>query len=413
MKEKLKDLMRFFFPDGAEPGAGAPAIDTESVITDLRIFLVQLSRRITDHLEYEHRIGQGLPHDTGLILRFRLDDYVTDLVEFFEIKHLLRGSEETLFLAAIEVLLPPENVRDQLPWRIRRQLFTTLLTRIADYTQIPYPRLTRSFYDHLARRDSVNGIPRNDVLEVYHEAMTELSRDQDRKTHGAATDDTAAGDAAADTATGNAAADHTAADDAADPLRSGTDHVFPGDEAPRDEAPPQDETFSHEEESPRHDSDRYQHGAAAETEVRLMETPELIRKTLAACGATNFTKLKKILVRRHVFDLVSVAIVYTVVVAAAIIFENRIRAFLQEYSGISIDTVAWYIVVVIVYVLLVTVRFQVYRYRATRRRTLIRVSNALAETVGISYKELDDVLHETYGTTLRELKSALLPRSRR
>jgi hypothetical protein len=41
------------------------------------------------------------------------------------------------------------------------------------------------------------------------------------------------------------------------------------------------------------------------------------------------------------------------------------------------------------------------------------VSNAVAETMRVSYKEMDDVLYGTYGTTLRELKSVLLPRTRR
>jgi hypothetical protein len=357
----------YFFADGTPPEAPAVGLDREAVIGDLRLYLMQMARRIIDHLEYEHQVAQGLPRDTGLVFRFRLEDYVDELCGYFEKKGILASetTREILFTGTIEVLLPPDTIREQLPWRIRRKLFTTLLFRIAEQTGIPYPALTRSFYDYLTRGESVNGIARPQVIEFYQEAMEELSRDRD----------TAEPAAGSGPATGPG----------------------PGAETGPEAEPDQEPDFPPHDEHP----------------AQQLEIPDLIRRTLAACGATDYTSLKRILSRRHLFDFLSVVIAYTVVGVLVTVFSRPFLAFLTDHLPITINDFAWYIGVSIVYILLVTIRFQQFRLRSIRRRTLIRVSNAVAETMRVSYKEMDDVLYGTYGTTLRELKSVLLPRTRR
>lgn len=372
----IRKARDYFFAGETTTGEPSADLDREAIIGDLRLYLVQIARRIIDHLEYEHHVAQGLPRDTGLVFRFRLEDYVDELCGYFDRKGILASemTRDVLFTGAIEVLLPPENIREQLPWRIRRKLFTTLLVRIAEQTGIPYPALTRSFYEHLTRGESVNGIARSQVIELFQEAMEELSREREAATASREEENSEA---------------HAGTTAGGEPDAEQEPNAESGSEAESDHL-------------------WYEAGPAQQLEI-----PDLIRRTLAACGATDYTTLKKILSRRHFFDFVSVVIVYTIVGAAVILFSDPLLGFFADHLPITGNDFSWNIGVLIVYILLVTIRFQQFRLRSIRRRTLIRVSNAVAETMRVSYKEMDDVLYGTYGTTLRELKTVLIPKTRR
>jgi len=340
IRGSFRKLYRSVFPGDAEPSNDEtpPPVDEASLISDLHIFLAQLGRWIADHLEYENRVGRELPSDSGLILRFRLDDYVAEVVEFFSRKRLFEGDTNHLFRAGIEVLLPPEHIRDGLSWRIRRELFGRLLQQISLHTAMPYPVVTRKFYDHLAERDGINGISREQVLESFQEAIAELSRVHDA---------------------------------VKEPIPEGT-----------------------------------------ETPEEMIDTAALFSKTLVACGATNAGRLQQILSRRYTIDFVWLVILYTVGAAAAIVAAEPITAYLTEQLSLPIGAAPWQIVVFVVYVTQITVRIHRLRYRAVRRKTLIRVANVLADSLQLTYKEVDDVLKERYDTDLKRLKTALVPRSR-
>ncbi|MDA3950567.1 MAG: hypothetical protein PF508_15290 [Spirochaeta sp.] len=344
MKKFFHNLYRSIFPDDAEKTEEpeTPDVDESSIIPDLHLFLVQLARWISDHLEYENRVGRELPSDSKLIFRFRLDDYVTELVEFFSRKKLLEMQKDSLFRAGIEVLLPPEHIREVLPWRIRRQLFTRLLQKIATHTGMPYPVVTRKFYDHLVERDVINGISNQQAIESYQEAIADLSRENET--------------------------------------------VEPAEPVAPDGTPP---------------------------ETEAVDTAEVLTKALFACGATNYTHLTRILSRRHILDFVWLVFLYTLIAAVAVVLAEAITGFLNERLPVSLDAMTWQIVVIVIYLMQITIRVHRFRYRSYRRKTLIRVSNAIALTLGISYKEMDDVLHNIYGTNLHHLRSALLPRARR
>lgn len=344
MKKFFHDLYRSVFPvDAVTPEEPeAPDVDESTIIPDLHLFLVQLARWISDHLEYENRVGRELPSDSKLIFRFRLDDYVTELVEFFSRKNLLEMHKDSLFRTGIEVLLPPAHIREVLPWRIRRQLFTRLLQKIAVHTGMEYPVVTRKFYDHLVEREAINGISNQQAIESYQEAIADLARE------------------------------HESAE---------------APDSPAPEAPP----------------------PAGET----VDTGEVLTKALFACGATNYTQLTRILSRRHILDLVWLVFLYTLIAAVAIVLAVPIAAFLTEQLPVSLDVMTWQLFVIVVYLTQIVIRVHRFRYHSYRRKTLIRVSNAVAMTLGISYKEMDDVLHTIYGTNLNHLRSALLPRSRR
>lgn len=354
----VRKVAGYFFPKELPADESSSGLDREATISDLRLYLVQIARRIIDHLEYEHHVAQGLPRDTGLVFRFRLEDYVEELCEYFDRKGILgfEKNRDLLFTGVIEVLLPPENIREALPWRIRRKLFNTLLVKIAAQTGVSYPALTRDFYDHLTRGESVNGIARPRVIEFFQEALEELSREQE---------------ASAEPAPASGVENESSPD------------------TPSPPPPP------------------------PEPPVQQLEIPDLIRRTFAACGATDYTTLKRTLSGRHLFDFLSAIVVYTIVGAAVLVFSDPLRSFFSEQLLLVANDVAWYILVAVIYLLLVVIRYQQFRLRLFRRRTLLRVSNAVAETMHVSYKEMDDVLYGTYGTTLRELKAVLLPKTRR
>ncbi|NBC30444.1 MAG: hypothetical protein GVY29_10715 [Spirochaetes bacterium] len=140
----------------------------------------------------------------------------------------------------------------------------------------------------------------------------------------------------------------------------------------------------------------------------------LLKRSFAACGAGSFHALRTLLVRRHGFEFGSALFALSVAAIAAVVLVPWAAPALASSLGAPFVSESLLTATALfVYLLLVGSRFQRYRLRALRRKTLVRVSNAIAESVGLSYKDIDEVLHEAYGTSLREMKSALLPRRQR
>jgi len=140
------------------------------------------------------------------------------------------------------------------------------------------------------------------------------------------------------------------------------------------------------------------------------EPKKLLRDAFAACGAGSYTSLYTILMRHHTLELVWFVVAATVLAAGAVLVIPFVGSPLPA-SGLTSNTV----VVpgtLAAYLIAVGLKIQQYRIRTVRRRTLVRVSNAISRSVGLTYKEIDEVLHEVYGTSLAALRNALLPRRR-
>lgn len=339
MADMMANLKSFFRPGAgaAAPADSASRANPDDLMEDLRLFLHQLARSISEHLEYERQIAHGLPRDSGLVLRFEIADYVSDLFDFFERKQLIGPDEELMLRAATNILVPPESVRDQLSPQHWRRLFAGILAIIADRTGRPYPVLTKQFYEYISRQGTVNGVPTKQVLQSFQEALDVLPT----------------GD------TGESTVPHRESADDFDP--------------------------------------KY-----------------LLKRSFAACGAGSYPALRMLLVRRHGLEFGSALFALSVAAIGAVVLVPWAAPALASSLGAPFGSEPLLIAsVLLIYLVLVGSRFQRYRLRALRRKTLVRVSNAIAESVGLSYKDIDEVLHEAYGTSLREMKSALLPKKQR
>lgn len=337
MADLMQNLKSFFSRSTAVSEPGPPPADPEGLMEDLRLFLHQLARSISEHLDYERQIAHGRPKDSGLVLRFEIADYVSDLFDFFERKQLIGTDEDLMFRAATEILVPPESVRDQLSPQHWRRLFAGIVAIISERTGRSYPVLTKQFYDRIARRETINGVPSKQVMESFQEALDAIPTDSQT-----------------------------------------------GDPSP---AAPSVENF---------------------------DPKRLLTKSFAACGAASYDALRTLLLRRHALEFASALFALSVVGVAAVVFAPMATPVIASALATPLITEGLLIAtIVVLYLILVSLRFQRYRQRALRRKILVRVSSAIADSVGLSYKEIDEVLHEAYGTSLRELKSALLPWKRR
>jgi hypothetical protein len=141
------------------------------------------------------------------------------------------------------------------------------------------------------------------------------------------------------------------------------------------------------------------------------EPKKLLRDAFAACGAGSYSSLYTIVMRHHTLELAWFAVAATVLAAAAVLIIPSVGS----PSMVSDVTFGNAVVpaTLAVYLIAVGLKIQQYRIRTVRRRTLVRVSNAISRSVGLTYKEIDEVLHEVYGTSLAALRNALLPRRRR
>jgi hypothetical protein len=152
---------------------------------------------------------------------------------------------------------------------------------------------------------------------------------------------------------------------------------------------------------------------ASEYPTKMDQTPsfepkKLLRDAFAACGAGSYKSLYTIVMRHHTLELAWFIVAATVLATAAVlvlpaIVPPQIPSDLMPSTPVVPATLAAYLIAV-------GLRTQQYRIRTTRRRTLVRVSNAISHSVGLTYKEIDEVLHEFYGTSLADLRNALLPR---
>jgi len=339
MADMMSNLKSFFRPGaGAATAADpAPRANPEDLMEDLRLFLHQLARSISEHLEYERQIAHGLPRDSGLVLRFEIGDYVSDLFDFFERKHLIGSDDELMVRAATTILVPPESVRDQLSPQHWRRLFAGILAIISDRTGRSYAVLTKQFYEYISRQSAMNGVPTKQVLQSFQEALDAIPAGEK----------------------GESTALHRESADDFDP--------------------------------------KY-----------------LLKRSFAACGAGSYHALRMLLVRRHGFEFGSALFALSVAATGSVVLVPWAAPTLASSFGAPFVSEQLLIaLVLLIYLVLVGSRFQRYRMRALRRKTLVRVSNAIADSVGLSYKDIDEVLHETYGTSLREMKSALLPKRQR
>ncbi len=341
MADIVHNLKSIFSRSAASPASPPPPpADPESLMEDLRLFLHQLARSISEHLEYERQIAHGRPRDSGLVLRFEIADYVSDLFDFFERKQLIGSDEDLLFRAATEILVPPESVRDQLSPQHWRRLFAGIVAIISERTGRSYPVLTKQFYDRISRRETINGVPSKQVMESFQEALDALPADE----------------------------------------QNGGSLV----------------------------------GAPAAPAEHGFDPKRLLKNAFAACGAGSYEALRTLLVRRHALEFGSALFAFTVLGIGAVAFAPMVTPMIASALAVGFVSEELLIAaIVVLYVIVVGLRYQRYRQRALRRKLLVRVSNAIADSAGLSYKDIDEVLHEAYGTSLRELKSALLPRKRR
>lgn len=159
--------------------------------------------------------------------------------------------------------------------------------------------------------------------------------------------------------------------------------------------------------------------ASAESASQLSDTAtewsfepkELLRNAFVACGARSYKSLFTIVMRHHTLDLVWFVVVATVLAAAAIVVLPATIPIQTLPEIVAVDLVVPSVLVV--YFVALGLKLRQYWVRTTRRRTLIRVSNAISDSVRLTYKDIDEVLHEFYGTSLGDLRHALLSRSPR
>lgn len=132
----------------------------------------------------------------------------------------------------------------------------------------------------------------------------------------------------------------------------------------------------------------------SQTDERSSATPStenfdpkrLLTQSFAACGAGSYDALRTLLLRRHALEFGSALFALSVVGVVAVVFAPMVTPVIASALATPLITEGLLIATVVVLYLI---------------------------SVGLSYQEIDEVLHEAYGTSLRELESALLPSKRR
>jgi len=153
-----------------------------SLQTSFISFLRHQANQILEHQKYEKDITHSVASHSEVLVEFKVEDYVNNIDTYFEKKGLYKEKVEELLSFILNILVPPEDIRDILAKDIRISLFAGMLIKIGLHVRVSLADIIKIYYNKIsALIEPINGVEADTILELYKESIDRTNKLQDSK----------------------------------------------------------------------------------------------------------------------------------------------------------------------------------------------------------------------------------------
>jgi hypothetical protein len=163
---------------------------TELVFEDVqefRSFFKQLSFRINSHKNYEADLSGAKVRNDSLLLRFNLEEYLSEIHQYFLENGLyIHLSEHAFHQIVLSILVPESAASEYLDAAVSKELFTGVLMNVARESNVRISHLVKFYYEYIKNLEKgFAGKNSDELLEVYKAAIALIPAEEVRSANSA------------------------------------------------------------------------------------------------------------------------------------------------------------------------------------------------------------------------------------
>lgn len=146
-------------------------------------FLRQQALWIKEHMEYERDMEHNLSKTNNVLVRFDINQYVTNFDNYFSEQGLYKHKAEDLFILLLTILAPTEEISSLLSKENRKRLFVGVLINLSLNTDVKLADLIKSYYGKInSIKDTLLNTSRENLLELFKEAIELVDKEYEKQT---------------------------------------------------------------------------------------------------------------------------------------------------------------------------------------------------------------------------------------